>query len=125
MLGSWVFAQCVLNVPHISFFLFFFFFHFLPFLKKFFYFIFRAAPMAYGSSEASGQIGAKLPACATASATQDLRHVCDRHHTSWQCWNLGPLSEARDGTCNLWILAGFFSAVPQWELWFSFILTSR
>ena len=29
---------------------------------------------------------------------QDLSHVCDLHHRSWQCWNFNPLSKARDQT---------------------------
>ena len=43
----------------------------------------------------------QLPAYTTATATQDLRRLCDLHHSSWQCWILNPLSEARDGTCIL------------------------
>ena len=43
--------------------------------------LFRAAPMAYGGSQARGLIGA-VPA--------------SLHHSSQQCWILKPLSEARD-----------------------------
>ena len=33
------------------------------------------------------------------TATSDLRHVCDLHRSSWQCWILNPLlSEAKDRT---------------------------
>ena len=39
----------------------------------------------------------QLPASAT--ATPDLSHIFDLHHSSWQCHILTPLSEARDGTC--------------------------
>ena len=28
----------------------------------------------------------------------DLSHVCNLHHSSWQCWMLNPLSEVRDWT---------------------------
>ena len=45
---------------------------------------------------------------ATATATQDLSHVCDLHHSSWQCRILNSLSKARDGTRNL--------MVPSWIL---------
>ena len=31
-------------------------------------------------------------------ATLDRSHGCDLHHSSWQCWILDPLSEARDQT---------------------------
>ena len=37
-----------------------------------------------------------LPAYTTATAVQDLSHVCDLHRSSWQRWILNPLSEARD-----------------------------
>ena len=40
----------------------------------------------------------KLPAYTTATATWDPRYVCKLHHSSWQCWILNPLSEARDQT---------------------------
>ena len=36
----------------------------------------------------------QLPAYAIAIATQDLSHICDLHHSSWQCQILNPLSEA-------------------------------
>ena len=34
----------------------------------------------------------------TATATEDLSHVCDLHHSSRQCRILNPRSEARDQT---------------------------
>ena len=40
----------------------------------------------------------QLPAYATATATPDPSHICDRHHSSWQCPTLNPLSGARDRT---------------------------
>ena len=58
----------------------------------YFVFLFRAAPTAYGSSRASGQIGA-IPA---GTETQDPSHVCDLHHSSQQCWIPNPQSKARD-----------------------------
>ena len=45
----------------------------------------------------------QLPAYATATATQDLSHVCDLYHRSPQCWVLNPLSEARNWTHNLMV----------------------
>ena len=39
----------------------------------------------------------------TAMATPDPRRVCILHHSSWQCWILKPLSEARDRTLNLMV----------------------
>ena len=39
----------------------------------------------------------ELLAYTTAIATQDVSHVCDLHHSSWQRQILTPLIEARDG----------------------------
>ena len=38
----------------------------------------------------------QLPAYAIATAAGDLSHVCDLHHSSWQCRILTPLHKARD-----------------------------
>ena len=40
----------------------------------------------------------QLPAYTTATATQDLSHVCDLHYSSEQHQILNPLSKARDQT---------------------------
>ena len=32
----------------------------------------------------------QLPAYTTATATPDPSHVCDLHHSSWQCWIRNP-----------------------------------
>ena len=42
------------------------FFFFLPFILFYFFFAFRATPVAYGSSQAKGQIGAAAYATDTA-----------------------------------------------------------
>ena len=57
-------------------------------------------PVAYGSSQARGQIGAAAAAhiTATATAMPDLSCICNLHHSSWQHRVLNPLSEARDQT---------------------------
>ena len=47
----------------------------------------------------------QLPAYATATAMQDPCGICDLHYSSWLCWILNPLSEARDGTPNLMVLS--------------------
>ena len=74
--------------------------------------LFRATPMAYGSSQARGPIRA---AAATATAMQDPSRICNLHLSSQQCRFLNPLSEVRDQT--LWFLVGFVSAAPQREPW--------
>ena len=38
----------------------------------------------------------QLPAYTTATAMWHVNHVCNLHHSLWQCW-----SEARDWTCSL------------------------
>ena len=38
----------------------------------------------------------QLPTYTTATATWDLSHICDLHHSSWQYQILNPLSKARD-----------------------------
>ena len=43
----------------------------------------------------------QLLAYTTATATQDLSHVCNLHHRSWQYQIPDPLSETRDQTCVL------------------------
>ena len=43
----------------------------------------------------------QLLAYTTVIAMQDPSHVCDLHHSSWQCQILKPLSKARDRTRNL------------------------
>ena len=40
----------------------------------------------------------QLLAYVTAIATWDPSHICDLHHSSWQCRILNPLSETRDCT---------------------------
>ena len=47
------------------------------------------------------QLELQLPAYTTGTATRDLSHVCNLHHSSRQRRNLSPLSEARGWTCNL------------------------
>ena len=54
--------------------------------------------MAYGSSQARGQIIATAAGNTTATAMQNLSHIGDLHHSSRQCWILNALTEARDQT---------------------------
>ena len=52
-------------------------------------------------------------AYATATATQDPSHICDLHHSSWQCQIVNPLSKARDlEPATSWFLVRFASTVP-------------
>ena len=45
----------------------------------------------------------QLPPYATATAMQDLSHIYNPHHSSWQRQIFNPLSKARDRTCNLMV----------------------
>ena len=40
----------------------------------------------------------QLPAYTIATATRDLSHICNLHYSSWQCWILNRLIEARNRT---------------------------
>ena len=40
----------------------------------------------------------QLLAYTTATAVPDPSRICDLCHSSWQCWTLNPLSEAKDQT---------------------------
>ena len=62
--------------------------------------------MAYGGSQLGVESELQLPAYATATATPDLSHVYDLHHSSWQHRILNRLSKARDQTLNF--------MVPSW-----------
>ena len=76
--------------------LFFFFFFFFPF--------FLSLGLHLWNMEVP-RLGAELElqqlAYTTATATWDLSHKCNLHHSSQQCWILNPLSEARDQTRSL------------------------
>jgi len=48
---------------------------------------------------------------ATATAMQDLSHICNLHHSSWQHRILNPLNEARDPT---WVLVDTSWVFYQW-----------
>ena len=40
----------------------------------------------------------QLPAYTTATVMRDPSHICDLHHSSWQCWIPDPLNRARERT---------------------------
>ena len=54
--------------------------------------------MAYGSSQARGQIRATAAGLRYSHRTLDPSRICDLYHSWWQCQILNPLSEARDQT---------------------------
>ena len=77
------------------------------FLFLFFHY-FRAAPTAYGSSQARDPVGATAAGLHHSHSNtgsgpylQPTPRVCNLHHSSWQQQILNPLREARDQTCVL------------------------
>ena len=72
----------------------------IPFFFFFFFFFwscFRAIPTAYMEVPSLGVESELWPlAYFTIIAMSGLRHVCDLHHTSQQCWILNPLNKPRD-----------------------------
>ena len=58
----------------------------------------------------------ELQLLATATAMQDPSCVCNLHHSSLQHQIFNPLSEPGIEPETSWLLVGFISAVPQWEL---------
>ena len=82
---------------------------FYLFIFIFNFWLFRATPMAYGSSQARGEkLKLQLLGYTTATGTRDSSRVPNLHHSSWQCQIPDPLSEARNQTHILmdpsWIL---------------------
>ena len=49
------------------------------------------------------QLELSLTAYTTATTMQDLSHICNLHHSSWQRQISNPLSKARDRTCILMV----------------------
>ena len=75
--------------------------YFFSFFLSFFFFFLGLHQRHVEVLRLGVQSEPQLLAYATATAMPDLSHVCDLHHSSWQCWISYPLSEARDQTCIL------------------------
>ena len=82
-----------------------------------FFFHYMAAPAAYGNSWVGAKLELQLLTYATATETQVLNHICDLHHSLWQCRILNPLNEARDQTHILMDTSRCLNPLRlQWEL---------
>ena len=70
--------------------------------------LFRAAPAAYRSSRARGQIGAAAAGLCHSHCNTDPNHICDLYCSLWQHWILNPL---RPGikSASSWIPVGFLT----------------
>ena len=64
----------------------------LFFIVIFYFLLFRAAPAAYGGSQARAQIGTIAAGLPTVTATPDLSRICNLHHSSRQRQIPNPLS---------------------------------
>ena len=95
---------------------------FLKCSQKKFFFFFRAAPMAHGSSQARGWIGATAASLyqsqqcwiQAVSVTYTTAHANAWSLTHWTRPGIEPLSS--------WILVGLVTAEPCWQLFFFFNL---
>ena len=85
----------------IFFFLFFFFFVFFFFFFSKEFFLLGLHPWHMEVLKPGVKSELQLPAYTTATATQDLSHICDLYHSSWQCQIVNPPIEARNRTCIL------------------------
>ena len=86
----------ILTVKHIlNHGVFLFVFDFLPFM----------GPLPWHMEVPKLGVKSELqpPAYTKATATRDLSHVCNLHHSSWQRRIINPLSKCRDRTCNLMV----------------------
>ena len=63
-----------------------------------FFFFFLLHPRHMEVPRLGVNLELQLPAYATATTMQDPSHICDLHHSSWQCQITDPLSKARDQT---------------------------
>ena len=79
----------------------------------FFFGLFRAAPGAYGGSQARSRIGAVAAGLRHSHSNARSEPVCDLYHSSWQCQILNLLREARDQT---FVLVDA-SQIPFTESW--------
>ena len=100
--------------PDVKFFIYFYYYFLFYFL------LFRSTPAAYGISEAKGWIRATAAGLHTATAMQDLSHICSLYHSSWQCRIPEPRTPNHWGrpatkSTSSWILDGFISTAPQRE----------
>ena len=86
------------------------------FLFIYFFCLFRAAPAAYGNSQARGRTGAIATGlhCSPSKPDPSLSVTYTTAHGTAGSFN--PLSEARDGTLVLCIIIGFNTTELQQEI---------
>ena len=70
-------------------------FYFLPACLPSFLPPFLSTPVAYGSSQAGGEIRAVAASLHHSHSNTGSNRIGDLHHRLWQCQILNPLNEAR------------------------------
>ena len=79
--------------------------------------LFRAAPRAYGSSQARGQIGIRAASLYHSHSNVGSEPCCSLHHSSGNARYLTYWVRPGIKSASSWILVRFVSAVVQQELW--------
>ena len=82
-------------------------------LWAFLFFFFWLHPWYKKVTRLGVELELQLPANNTATATEEMSHICDLHHRAWQCLILNPLREAGIKPSTSWLLAGFVTTEPQ------------
>ena len=85
------------------------------FEQKIFFLLFCFLGPLPQNMEVPRWIGAAAASLHT-TTMQDPSCTCDLYHSSRQCQILNLLNKARDRTTSSWILLGFVTAEPRWEL---------
>ena len=83
----------------------FFFFFKVIFLKIFIFCFLRLHPQHVEVPWLGVRSELQLLVYTIATATRDLSRICDLHFSSWQCWILDLLNEARDQTHVLMVIS--------------------
>ena len=78
-------------------------------LRSFFWFVFMAALVAYGSSQLGVESELQLLAYSMAIATPDPSRVCNLHCSLQQYWVLNPLSHDRNSKVHVSLKIRVFS----------------
>ena len=74
---------------------------FISFLSFFFFSFYGCTCSIWRFARLGVKLELQLLAYTIATATQDPSHICDLHHSLWQCQIINSLNQARDQTCIL------------------------
>ena len=96
---------------------FFFLFLFFCFCFCFFFGLFRSSSMAFGSSWARVESELQLLTYTTATAMPNPSYICGIHLTHGSAGFLTHWARPGIEPVSSWVLVGFVTAEPWWELW--------